>query len=198
MQQQPVPTPATADADLVRATRAGRRDAFDILIERYQRRAVSVSYRLLGNTHDALEVCQEAFVKAYRRLDSLDDPARFRGWLLRIVTNLSLNFRRSRRPRLSFEDCLVGEDQSREEQIADAPHSEDRPGAQLAADELQGEIRAALDQLPSQQRTALVLFSIEQMPQKEVAEIMGLSVEAVKWHVFQARKKLKDLLTPHL
>ena len=186
------------DAALVRQTLAGRRTAFDELVERYQRRATSVAYRLLGNLHDALEVCQEAFIRAYRGLQTLEDQQKFGPWLLRIVTNLSLNFRRSRGPRLSFEDCLLGQDASREEQISDAPHSEDRPGAKLMAAELQERIQAAIATLPPQQRTALVLFSIEQMPQKDVAEVMKCSVEAVKWHVFQARKKMKEQLTEFL
>jgi len=188
-------TPVTPDdAELVRATLAGRKAAFDDLIERYQRRATAVAYRLLGNIHDALEVCQDAFIRAYRKLDALEDPARFGPWLLRIVTNLSLNYRRSRGPRLSFEDCLLSEDTSREERIADSPHSEDRPGARLAATELEERVQAGLAQLPPQQRAALVLFSVEQLPQKDVAQILDCSIEAVKWHVFQARRKMKEYL----
>ena len=186
------------DAGLVRETLAGQRTAFDELVERYQRRATSVAYRLLGNLHDALEVCQEAFIRAYRKLDALEDPDRFGPWLLRIVTNLSLNFRRTRGPRLSFEDCLLTEDGSRGERIADRPYSEDRPGAKLAAAELEERIRAGLAELPPQQRAALVLFSVEQLPQKDVAEILNCSVEAVKWHVFQARKKMKEHLAEYL
>jgi len=186
--------PTPGDGELVAAVRHGRRAAFDELVERYQRQATAVSFRLLGNIHDALEVCQEAFVRAYRKLDSLDDPERFGPWLLRIVTNLSLNFRRSRGPRLSLEDCLVAEDESRDERIADSPHSEDRPGAKLAGRELEERIHAGLAELPPQQRAALVLFSVEQLPQKDVAQILNCSVEAVKWHVFQARKKMKAYL----
>jgi len=198
VEAQPVSEAAPADAELVRQTLSGKRAAFDVLVERYQRRATSVAYRLLGNIHDALEVCQEAFIRAFRNLESLEDAQRFGPWLMRIVTNLSLNFRRSRGPRLSFEDCLLGEDESREERVADADYSEDRPGAKLAAAELQAKVQAALATLPPQQRTALVLFSIEQMPQKEVAEILDCSIEAVKWHVFQARKKMKEQLADFL
>ncbi len=190
-----------SEAELVRAVRTGQRAAFDELVERYQRRAVSVAYRLLGNLHDALEVCQEAFIRAYRNLDSLEDERRFGSWLLRIVTNLSLNFRRDRAAggrRVSLDDCLLDEQPSRGEQLADAPHSDSRPGAELAASELHDVARAAIAELPEQQRTALVLFSIEQLPQKEVAAIMECSVEAVKWHVFQARKKLKGELAEYL
>ena len=109
---------APPDEDLVREALAGESGAFDQLVERYQRRATSVAYRLLGNLHDALEVCQEAFVRAYRNLQRLEDRRRFGPWLLRIVTNLSLNFRRDRAargPRISLEDCIRSDDRPREE-----------------------------------------------------------------------------------
>jgi RNA polymerase sigma-70 factor (ECF subfamily) len=190
-----------SDADLVRRTCAGQRRAFDELIERYQRRAISVAYRLLGDLHDALEVCQEAFVRAYQNLDSLQDRRRFGSWLLRIVTNLSLNFRRSRAAiarKAAFDDCLNDGDCAREEQVAAPSYSEEQPGARSAAAEMSVLVQKAIADLPDQQKTALVLFSIEQLPQKEVASIMGCSVEAVKWHVFQARRKMKEALAPYL
>lgn len=189
------------DEQLVALACGGRREAFDQLIERYQRRATAVSYRLLGNLHDALEVCQDAFVRAYRNLETLEDRRRFGAWLLRIVTNLSLNFRRDRAvggPRLSLDDCIVGEERGGQRALADSDASDERPGAQLAALELSERVQQALCELPEQQRAALVLFSIEQMPQKEVAEILGCSVEAVKWHVFQARRRLKERLADYL
>ena len=190
-----------SDAELVRAVRAGRRVAFDELVERYQRRAVSVAYRLLGNLHDGLEVCQEAFIRAFRNLDSLEDERRFGSWLLRIVTNLSLNFRRDRAaggPRVSLEDCILDEHGGRNQRVPDAPYSDQRPDAELAASELHTLVQEAIATLPERQRMALVLFSLEQLPQKEVAAIMDCSVEAVKWHVFQARKKLKGQLADYL
>ncbi len=190
-----------SDDELVRQTLSGRRPAFDELIERYQRRATSVSYRLLGNLHDSLEVCQEAFLRAYRNLNSLEDASRFGSWLLRIVTNLSLNFRRARRSarrRISFDDCILDDERPREERFSDPPYSDERPTARVAAAELAELVQQAISELPDRQRTALVLFSIEQLPQSEVASIMDCSVEAVKWHVFQARKKLKEQLAEHL
>src|SRR3954470_11866209 len=86
-----------SDGELVRQVLAGQNRAFDRLIERYQRQAVAVSYRLLGNTHDALEVTQDAFLKAFTSVSTLQKPEAFGGWLMRIVSNLSLNYRRSRK-----------------------------------------------------------------------------------------------------
>src|SRR5215831_17634138 len=97
-----------ADGELVQRSLRGDRPAFDELIRRYQRQAVAVSYRLLGSTHDALEVTQDAFLKAFTSLDTLQKPDAFGGWLMRIVSNLSLNYRRGRKSRaqLPLDDLL--------------------------------------------------------------------------------------------
>src|SRR5947199_9362759 len=94
----PAPSGPT-DGQLVQQTVSGNRKAFDELIRRYQRQAVAVSYRLLGNSQDALEVTQDAFLKAYSSIKTLQKPGAFGGWLMRIVSNLSLNYRRSRKLR---------------------------------------------------------------------------------------------------
>src|SRR3954466_4187929 len=96
------------DGKLVEQTLRGDRKAFDVLIRKYQRQAVAVSYRLLGNSQDAQEVTQDAFLKAFTSLESLQKPEAFGGWLMRIVSNLSLNYRRSRKTRsqLPLDDLL--------------------------------------------------------------------------------------------
>src|SRR5215218_1766310 len=96
------------DGQLVLRAADGDRKAFDELIVKYQRQAVAVSYRLLGNSNDALEVTQDAFLKAFTSLASLQKPEAFGGWLMRIVSNLSLNFRRGRKNRqqLPLDDLL--------------------------------------------------------------------------------------------
>src|SRR6195256_830826 len=97
-----------SDEQLVAKVMAGDRPSFDELIKKYQRQAVAVSYRLLGNSQDALEVTQDAFLKAYKSLSTLQKPEAFGGWLMRIVSNLSLNFRRGRKNKqqLPLDDLL--------------------------------------------------------------------------------------------
>src|SRR5688572_17520598 len=101
------------DRELIVRVLDGDRPAFDVLIARYQRQAVAVSYRLLGNGHDALDVTQDAFYKAFNSLATLQNPDAFGGWLMRIVSNLSLNYRRGRKTRtkaqLPLDDMLGGE-----------------------------------------------------------------------------------------
>ena len=173
------PTVGPTDGELVVRAAAGERAAFDVLIRRYQRQAVAVAYRLLGNTPDALEVTQDAFLRAYRGVGTLQRPEAFGGWLLRIVSNLSLNYRRNRKHRstLPLDDLLGG--------VADDGVGGDRsPGGGDPVRRLQGR--------------ALVLFTVEELPQKDVAARLNCSVEAVKWHVFQGRKKLRELLRDDL
>lgn len=187
-----------SDAQLVEQTMAGKRHAFDELIRRHQRKALAVSYRLLGNSHDAAEVTQDAFLKAYASLKTLEDPQRFGGWLMRIVANLSLNRRRGRKraTALPVDDILGGEGQPTADAAdgATATGRADDPHRQLEGKELGRRLFEALDQLPEKQRMAIVLFTINQLPQKDIAEAMDCSVEAVKWHVFQGRKKLREIL----
>ena len=199
----PADNPGAEDADCVARSLAGDAGGFEQLVRKYQRQAVVVSYRLLGNHDDARDVAQDAFVKAFRSLDTLERPAAFGGWLLRIVTNLSLNYRRGRKLRLSQSiDGPVGD------QLG-SPHAPDRPMRGHGSDslaqngdprraaegrELGDALQAALMKLPDKQRQALVMFTVQEMPQKEVAEALGCSVEAVKWHVFQGRKRLRELL----
>jgi RNA polymerase sigma-70 factor (ECF subfamily) len=191
--QAPRSLAGLSDEQLVELTLGGDRAAFDQLILQYQRQAVAVSYRLVGNTHDALEVTQDAFLKAFVGLGSLRRPQAFGGWLMRIVSNLSLNLRRGRKTRrqLSLDDGL-GSDQP-----SDAPGGAD-PLRLTQSAEMGRRLAQALEQLPDKQRLAIAMFTLEGLPQKQVAQSLGCSVEAVKWHVFQGRKKLKELLKEYL
>jgi RNA polymerase sigma-70 factor (ECF subfamily) len=193
------------DGALVEQVLGGRRQAFDELVKRYQRQAVAVSYRLLGNTHDAMEVTQDAFIKAFSSLATLQKPEAFGGWLMRIVSNLSLNYRRSRKTRqqLPLDDLLGPTDAAQQAAAATGGGSDwmtqsGDPVHLLASKEMGHKLQQALQQLPDKQRMAIVMFTIEEMPQKQVAEALGCSVEAVKWHVFQGRKRLKEILKEHL
>lgn len=189
------------DESMVQRCLAGDRSAYDALIAKYQRQAVAVSYRLLGNIHDALEVTQDAFLKSFSSLSTLQKPGAFGGWLMRIVSNLSLNYRRGRKVRtrsqLPLDDCLgplgSGEGASSEYMTRDAD-----PLHRMESAELGEKLKLALKELPEKQRVAIVMFTIEQLPQKQVADAMGCSIEAVKWHVFQGRKRLREILKDYL
>ena len=184
------------DAAWVEAVRAGQTETFSQLVEAYQRVAVATAYRLLGNRDDAAEVAQDAFFKAFQALDRLNDPTRFGPWLLRTVTNLSLNARRSRKSRstVSLEGAGArGADDDTSNRPIE-PATSLGPVRRAQGHELRSAIEAALETLPDKQRLALVLFTIEGWPQKEIAELLDCSLETVKWNVFKARQRLREML----
>jgi RNA polymerase sigma-70 factor (ECF subfamily) len=195
MESEPI-----TDGELVERTRCGDRAAFDQLVRKYQRQAVSVAYRLLGNMNDALEISQDAFLKAYNGLQGLQQPNAFGGWLMRIVSNLSLNQRRSRKSRqqLPLDDALSSQTGAHLQAGGSEWAAQADPVHRLESSEMGQRLQQALAQLPEKQRLAIMLFTLDELPQKEVAKILDCSVEAVKWHVFQGRKKLKELLKDHL
>jgi RNA polymerase sigma-70 factor (ECF subfamily) len=188
----------TPDETLVEQAIAGDQAAFGELVRRYQRQAVAVSYRLVGRIEDAADVVQDAFMRAHRNLATLEQRARFGPWLMRIVSNLSLNYRRSRRhTAVPLDDLLEAADDLHRADGA-ALARDDAPESALLSNELRAQIDRAVRTLPDKQRLALILSSVEGMPQKDVAEILDCSVELVKWNVFQARKKLRDQLRDYL
>ena len=190
-----------SDGQLVGRAVDGDRKAFDELIVKYQRQAVAVSYRLLGNSNDALEVTQDAFLKAFTSLATLQKPEAFGGWLMRIVSNLSLNYRRGRKNRqqLPLDDLLgPSEPATAGNSGSDFQAQSGDPVRKLESREMGQKLQEALNQLPEKQRLAIVMFTIDEMPQKDVAEALNCSVEAVKWHVFQGRKRLREILKEHL
>src|SRR6058998_3416956 len=144
------------DGQLVGLVVSGRTQAFDDLIRKYQRQAVAVSYRLLGNSHDALEVTQDAFLKAYTSLPTLQKPEAFGGWLMRIVSNLSLNYRRSRkiRQQLPLDDAFGRQQPDAPETAGGGSEwmSKDAdPVHSLESRELGVKLQEALNQLPEKQ-----------------------------------------------
>lgn len=190
---------AAEDARLVGRALNGRTEAFDALARRYQRRVFAVAYRLLSHADDAADVAQDALIKAYRSLDQLTDHSRFGPWLMRIVTNLSLNRRRSRSVSATtvLEEGVAGADALR---FADGSVRSSAAGSESTAGwrELHAAIATAIEALPDKQRIALVLSSVEGVPQKDIAQMLGCSVELVKWNVFQARAALRRSLADFL
>lgn len=180
------------DAAWVRAALDGRPDAFGQLAKTYERLAIATAYRLLGNSDDALEVVQEALLRAYRSLARLNEPSRFGPWLLRIVSNLSLNARRSRRSGVPLDEQwgTDGMRASDGEPVA----AETGPERLALGHELGEALDAALQKLPEKQRLALILFTIEGWAQKDIATLLECSLENVKWYVFQGRKRLREQL----
>ena len=174
---------------LAEASSRGNRDAFDELVELYQRRAMQVALAILSNVDEAAEAVQAGFVKAYLSIEKLREPGRFEIWLLRIISNTAISQRKAAWRRA---EAAKAADCRRQEKMTFSP-------AQTAdAEELREAIQRAMLRLSKKETKAITLFGLEDLSQEQVAEIMGCSVGTVKWHVFRARQKLKVLLRKYL
>ena len=173
---------------LVEAGRAGDRAAFDELVRLYQRRAMQVAVRILGDAEEAAEAIQAGFVNAYLNIEKLKEPEHFENWLLRIIANAAINQARTARRRA--EKIKIAE-LGRDEKMSS-------PSDRENAEELKEAIRQAMLKLSKKEAKAISLFGLEDLSHKQVAGIMGCTVAAAKWYVFRARQKLKVLLKDYL
>jgi RNA polymerase sigma-70 factor (ECF subfamily) len=179
---RPSGSEAPAEQELVSRARNGDRDAFRLLVERYEGRVYAIAYGLLGHREDAREVAQEAFLKAYRMLGSFRGDAGFYTWLYRIVVNLAIDLRRRDRP-APLEDP---------DRMRDA-RSED-PAGEAYRGELRAAIRTAIDGLPPEQRAVIVLRELEGLSYAEIAEVEQIPIGTVMSRLFYARRKLQAAL----
>lgn len=180
------------DEDLALALKAGDRLAFDELVRRHQGRVFAVAYRVTGNREDALDVAQEVFLKAYRKIHSWQPTSGFLPWLLRLTTNQSIDlirWRNRRRHEPLDPDSGTGE-------LPDHAVTLNTEG-QVQALEIGARVRMALRVLSPAQQTVFVLRHYEGLQLNEIADSMGCTVGSVKVHLFRALKKmqveLKDL-----
>jgi RNA polymerase sigma-70 factor, ECF subfamily len=176
------------DAELVDASLAGDRDAFDAIVERHRRNVYQLCYRFVGNQDDAADLAQDVFVRAYRGLKNFKGQASLGTWLYRIGVNVCLNKLASKAPVAeSLEPLFLAND----ERIT-AP-GESAPDALLRG-ERERRVRAAIARLPKKQRATLILRVYHELPHEQIAGILGSSVGAVKANFFHAMNNLKKLL----
>ncbi len=180
-----------ADAHLVQRAREGDTDALTDLYRRHERRAYNLALRTLGNPWDAADVTQEAFIKAFRNLDSFKGDARFSTWLHRIVVNAAYDVLRRRRADPMDGDIL--EDISGPSGGAEIVGS-GREGIDPALDGLSDPLRDALMSLNEGFRFAVVLCDLLGFPYNEAAEILGVQEGTIKSRIFRAREALAAAL----
>jgi len=182
------------DAAAVALVRAGDRDAFRPIVERYSEMLFRLAYRITGNEADAEEVVQETFMRAYRKLNSFDGRSSLSTWLFRIATNCSLDLldRRKTQPQLLAGDPDQNEDAPEERVASEQPN----PERMAYSTEMQASIQAALQSLTAVERTAFVLRHVEGRSVDEIASALNVRAGAARHSVFRAVEKMRKFLAP--
>ncbi|WP_437229964.1 sigma-70 family RNA polymerase sigma factor [Planctomicrobium sp. SH661] len=174
---------------MIESTLAGNRDAFGELMLKHQDRLYGTLVQLLGSVHDARDVGQDAFLLAYEKLGTFRQEASFYAWLFRIAYNAAISSRRRKQTRHSLDEYKerVGVEPEDDRASAD-------PTRNLQTDDAQRQVRAALDQLGTEYRDAIVLKEIEGLSYEEIAELSGCPIGTVRSRIHRARQLLRERL----
>lgn len=167
------------DAQLVKQCREGRTRAFEELVRRHQDSVFNLAWRMTGNWHEAADIAQETFIRAYRNIDSYKPEYSFKNWVMSIGSNLTKNRFRSYSRRQHMEQTLAETQDS-----APTPQAEEHDEG----------IDIAIGRLPESLRIALVLKHMEGLSYEEVAQTLGIGVSAAKMRVARGRDELVRLL----
>jgi len=195
LQLAPIALPVPDD-ELVRRAQAGNSEAFEELVRRYERKVYNIAYRLLGNEQDASEALQDAFLRAYRFLSKFQFKSSFYTWLYRIATNVSLSKLRGReRVETVSLDQTVGDSGEVALEIPDYKYAPERLMQQR---ELRQALQDAVDELPEDYRSVVVLRDLEDLSNEEVSKVLKLSVAAVKSRLHRGRLVLREKLAKYL
>lgn len=181
---------AATATTLVEAAKAGDRGAFAALVTRYRKRIFALALHITGSASEADDITQDVFLKAYRALPEFEGRSQFFTWVYRMTVNRSLNVRRDRARR--GEDAL---DDPRLE-LAVAVDSRSDPGREAELRQRYARLLRALDALPVDMRTTVILVSLQGLAYGEVAVVQKISEGTVAWRMHEARRRLHDAMTP--
>jgi len=180
------------DAAAAEEARKGNQQAFRALVERHSRPLFRLAYRMTGNEHDAEDLVQETFLRAYKQLHSFDGRAAFGTWLYRIATNCALDLLRSRKTRA--EVAAPAGDNDEFDWLAQAAAHDPSPERLTLSSQIAGLLGPALGKLTEMERAAFVLRHYEGCDIEQVASALGVKQNAAKHTVFRAVQKLRRSL----
>ena len=182
------------DAELVKQTLCGTTQAYNSLVQRYQRQVYNLAYRMLGNAEDAGDLVQETFLRAYNALGTFRQDASFLTWLYKIASNLCIDQLRSRKAKNALSlDVEIAEGRE--------PSGDSRangPEEAAVRDSVSEVVQRAIKNLPERYRVVVVMRHLQDMSVDEIARSLNMPTGTVKTHLFRAREMLRERLRPVL
>ena len=192
-----VSTEREYDQLLVERVQAGDKRAFDVLVSKYQRRLMRLVSRLVHDPAEAEDVVQETFIKAYRALRHFRGDAAFYTWLYRIGINTAKNYLVTQGRRAAMS-CDADVEQAESFDDGTKLRDNNTPESVLASKQIAVTVNAAMEVLPIELRTAIVLREIEGLSYEEISEIMACPIGTVRSRIFRAREVIAEKLKPLL
>lgn len=176
----------------IKAVKKGDQAAYEDLVSFYQNKIYQHCYRMLGNAHEAEDMAQEAFIRAYVNIHSFDDKRKFSTWLYRIATNLTIDRLRKRKPDYFLDAEVKGTEGL---DMYSQLQSEDiSPVEEVEANELQSYIHQEISELPPKYRSIIMLRYLEEFSLQEISDIMDIPLGTVKTRIHRGREALRKKL----
>jgi RNA polymerase sigma-70 factor, ECF subfamily len=170
----------------------GDQDAFGEIVELYKDKVFQISYRMLGNRHEAEDIAQEAFIRAFININSFNIDLKFSTWLFRIATNLCIDRIRKKKPDYYLDAEVAGTDGLT--MYSQIPSKTDMPEKEVESLELEETIQREILKLPEKYRSVIVLKYIEDLSLIEISEILNLPIGTVKTRIHRGREALRKQL----
>lgn len=189
-----------SDLNLVKRIQNGDKEAFRVLVERYQRKVFSIAYGMVHNREDAMDLAQDSFLKAYHNLERFEGTSSFYTWLYRIVVNVCIDHirRHKKRHTVDYDDKVLRDGAVEgDENILPSPLGVD-PAKAYGRRELLEQIGRALEELSPIHKEAILLREIEGLSYAEMADVMGVSKGTVMSRLHHARKNLQAKLLEYV
>jgi RNA polymerase sigma-70 factor, ECF subfamily len=187
-----------ADKQLVERVQRGDKQAFDLLVLKYQHRIIKLVSRYIRDPSDAMDVAQDAFLKAYRALPNFRGESAFYTWLYRIAINTAKNYLVMQSRHLLETEVTPESEEGEQFEFESTLKEYSTPENMVLTDEIQATIVAAIDDLPDDLRTAILLREVEGLSYEEIANVMGCPVGTVRSRIFRARESVDNRLKPLL
>ncbi|MEM7207078.1 MAG: RNA polymerase sigma factor RpoE [Pseudomonadota bacterium] len=187
---------ASVDLELVRRVQKGDKTAFDILVLKYQQKMANLVSRYVREPAEVQDVCQDAFIKAYRGLANFRGESAFYTWLYRIAVNTAKNHLVSQGRRST--QYAVDAQEAEQFSGAEVLHENASPERELLSSEIQEAVRESIDSLPEDLKVAITLREFEGMSYDEIADIMECPIGTVRSRIFRAREAINTNLHPLL
>ncbi len=183
------------DVRLMLEVQQGNSRAFETLMHKYYPRLLNFIFRFVGRRETAEDLTQEVFTAVYNTASRYRPKSKFQTWIYTIARNISLNeLRRHKKGTVSLDETVSCEDGERERQIEDT--STRKPDEEILHEEMAALVRSAIHALPESQRMAVILCRYDGFSYEEIAQTMGISVQAVKSLLSRAKKNLRNKLIP--
>ncbi len=182
------------ESEIIHKVLSGKREAFETLVEKYEKLIYNLSYQLTNSTEDAFDISQETFLKAYKSLGSFRGDCKFSTWLYKICNNVANDYLRSKQRKQTISLTVYDEEDEKEEQLDIADEVNENPDEQLLKKERIEAVREAIAALSPDHREVIVLRDIEGYSYDEISEILDLEIGTVKSRINRARQIIKETL----